>query len=132
MYRYAEARVVARERLPGRFVAGSLGRLHPQKGYDVLLDALASVPGVRIIGPAEPVERSAAISFVMSGVHPHDVGQVLDAEGIEVRVGHHCAKPTCVRYAVPATTRASFYVYTTTGEVDALVRALERAKKVFG
>jgi cysteine desulfurase/selenocysteine lyase len=96
------------------------------------LDALASVPGLRIIGPAEPVERSAAISFVMSGVHPHDVGQVLDAEGVEVRVGHHCAKPTCERYAVPATTRASAYLYTTTDEIDALVRGLDSVRKVFG
>jgi cysteine desulfurase/selenocysteine lyase len=60
------------------------------------------------------------------------VGQVLDAEGIAVRVGHHCARPVCDRFGVPATTRASFYLYTTTEEVDALVRGLERVRKVFG
>jgi cysteine desulfurase/selenocysteine lyase len=72
------------------------------------------------------------VSFALADIHPHDVGQVLDSEGVEVRVGHHCARPTCVRYGVPATTRASFYLYTTTDEVDALVRGLEKVRKVFG
>jgi cysteine desulfurase / selenocysteine lyase len=96
------------------------------------LDALATVRGLRIIGPRVPVGRGGTISFVVDGVHPHDVGQILDAEGIAVRVGHHCAHPVCDRFGVPATTRASFYLYTTTEEVDALVRGLERVKKVFG
>jgi cysteine desulfurase / selenocysteine lyase len=93
---------------------------------------MTTVPGLRIFGPRVPVGRGGTISFVLDGVHPHDVGQVLDAEGIAVRVGHHCARPVCVRFGVPATTRASFYLYTTTEEVDALVRGLERVKKVFG
>jgi len=96
------------------------------------LDALQSVPGLRIIGPATAEDRGATLSFTVDGVHPHDVGQVLDDEGVEVRVGHHCARPTCVRFGVPATTRASFYLYTTTDEIDALVRGLDSVRKVFG
>ena len=96
------------------------------------LEAMATVPGLRIFGPAIPAGRGGTISFALDGIHPHDVGQVLDAEGVEVRVGHHCARPVCVRYGVPATTRASFYLYTTTAEIDALVRGLETVRKVFG
>ncbi|GAB2955960.1 cysteine desulfurase [Micromonospora polyrhachis] len=96
------------------------------------LDALATVPGLRIFGPVVPVGRGGTISFALDSVHPHDVGQILDSVGVQVRVGHHCARPVCVRYGVPATTRASFYLYTTTGEIDALVRGLEQARKVFG
>lgn len=95
------------------------------------LDALAATPDVRIIGPTDTADRGATISFTVDGIHPHDVGQILDDEGVQVRVGHHCARPTCVRFGVPATTRASFYLYTTTAEIDALVRGLERVRKVF-
>jgi cysteine desulfurase/selenocysteine lyase len=95
------------------------------------LDALHTVPGLRIFGPKVPVGRGATVSFDLAGVHPHDVGQVLDAEGIQVRVGHHCARPTCVRFGVPATTRMSLYLYNTTEEIDALVRGLEKVRKVF-
>jgi cysteine desulfurase/selenocysteine lyase len=104
---------------------------HEQELAAYALDALATVPGLRIFGPAVPVGRGGTISFALDGVHPHDVGQVLDAQGVQVRVGHHCARPVCVRYGVPATTRASFYLYTTTGEIDALVRGLEQVRKVF-
>jgi cysteine desulfurase / selenocysteine lyase len=107
-------------------------RWHEKELTAYALDALATVPGLRIFGPTTPVGRGGTISFGLDGIHPHDVGQVLDDEGVEVRVGHHCARPACARFGVPATTRASFYVYTTIGEVDALLRALERAKKVFG
>ena len=96
------------------------------------LDLLAGVSGVRIIGPDVPVDRGGTVSFTLDGVHPHDVGQLLDEDGIAVRVGHHCARPVCVRYGIPATTRASFYVYTTTSEIDALAEGLERVKRVFG
>jgi cysteine desulfurase / selenocysteine lyase len=96
------------------------------------LDALRTVPDLRIFGPELPVGRGGTISFALGSIHPHDVGQVLDALGVEVRVGHHCARPVCQRFGVPATTRASFYLYTTTEEVDALVRGLEHARKVFG
>jgi cysteine desulfurase/selenocysteine lyase len=96
------------------------------------LDALSTVDGLRIIGPATGLDRGATISFTMRGVHPHDVAQILDEQGIAVRAGHHCARPVCVRYGIPATTRASFGVYTTTHEIDALVRGLEQVKEVFG
>jgi cysteine desulfurase/selenocysteine lyase len=95
------------------------------------LDALTTVQGLRIFGPTVPVGRGGTISFAVDGIHPHDVGQVLDNLGIQVRVGHHCARPTCVRFGVPAMTRASLYLYTTTAEIDALVRGLEQVRKVF-
>jgi cysteine desulfurase/selenocysteine lyase len=96
------------------------------------LDALATVPDVRVVGPTDLSRRAATISFVVEGIHPHDVGQILDAEGVEVRVGHHCARPVCVRYGVPATTRVSPYLYNTTEDIDALVRGLYTVRKVFG
>ncbi len=96
------------------------------------LDALEEVPGLRIFGPRVPVGRGGTLSFALDGVHPHDVGQVLDAEGVAVRVGHGCARPTCTRFGVPAVTRASFYLYTTTGEIDALVRGIGSVRKLFG
>jgi cysteine desulfurase / selenocysteine lyase len=96
------------------------------------LDALGTVPDLRIFGLPTADGRGGTISFALGDIHPHDVGQVLDAEGVEVRVGHHCARPTCVRFGVPATTRASFYLYTTTDEVDALVRGLDKVRTVFG
>jgi cysteine desulfurase/selenocysteine lyase len=107
-------------------------RWHEKELTAYALDALATVPGLRIFGPPTPVGRGGTISFGLDGIHPHDVGQVLDDGGVEVRVGHHCARPVCARFGVPATTRASFYLYTTTEEVDALVRGIERVRKVFG
>jgi cysteine desulfurase/selenocysteine lyase len=95
------------------------------------LDRLHAVPGLRIIGPDTTAGRSGTISFDLAGVHPHDVGQVLDAEGVQVRVGHHCARPTCVRFGVAATTRVSLYLYNTTDEIDALVAALDKVRGVF-
>jgi cysteine desulfurase/selenocysteine lyase len=95
------------------------------------LDALATVPGLRIFGPEVPVGRGGTLSFGFEGVHPHDVGQILDEVGVEVRVGHHCARPVCRRFGVAAMTRASFYVYTTTDDIDALVRGLEQVRRVF-
>ena len=95
------------------------------------LSALAGMRGVRVLGPTQAVDRGGAISFVVDGIHPHDVGQVLDDRGVAVRVGHHCAWPTCRRLRVPATTRASFYVYNRPEEVDALVDGIERAQSFF-
>jgi len=77
------------------------------------------------------VNRGATIAFTLDGVHPHDVAQVLDEQGIAVRAGHHCARPVCVRYGIPATTRASFGIYTTTDEIDALVRGVKRVQEMF-
>jgi cysteine desulfurase / selenocysteine lyase len=96
------------------------------------LKTLADIPGVRIFGPATPEGRGGTVSFAVDGVHPHDVGQILDDLGVEVRVGHHCARPVCARFGVAAMTRASFYVYTTTEEIDALARGVEQVRRVFG
>ncbi len=93
---------------------------------------LQEVPDLRIIGPTTAEDRGAAVSFTLGDIHPHDVGQVLDEQGIAVRVGHHCARPVCLRYGIPATTRASFYLYSTPGEVDALVEGLEHVRNFFG
>jgi cysteine desulfurase / selenocysteine lyase len=105
---------------------------HEEQLTAYALDALSTLDGLRIIGPATGLDRGATISFTMRGIHPHDVAQILDEQGIAVRAGHHCARPVCVRYGIPATTRASFGVYTTTHEIDVLVRGLEQVKEVFG
>ncbi|GAA2467758.1 cysteine desulfurase [Winogradskya consettensis] len=104
---------------------------HEQEITAYALKALADVPGVTIFGPGTPEGRGGTVSFAVDGVHPHDVGQILDDLGVEVRVGHHCARPVCTRFGVPAMTRASFYLYTTTDEIDALARGLEQVRKVF-
>jgi cysteine desulfurase/selenocysteine lyase len=96
------------------------------------LDRLAEVDGLEIFGPVDTEHRGGQISFTLDGVHPHDVAQVLDAEGIAVRAGHHCAKPLLRRFKVSATTRASLYLYNTTDEVDALVEAVGKARAFFG
>jgi cysteine desulfurase/selenocysteine lyase len=77
-------------------------------------------------------DRGGAVSFVLEGLHPHDVGQVLDSYGVAVRVGQHCARPVCVRFGVMATTRASFALYSSTEDVDALVEGLIRVREFFG
>jgi len=95
------------------------------------LDGLASVPGVRIVGPTSLVGRGSPVSFVVDGIHAHDVGQVLDDEGVAVRVGHHCAWPLHRRFGLAATARASFAVYNTPDEVDRLVAGVKRAVEFF-
>ncbi len=110
---------------------------HEHEIVSYALDRLKQVEGLRLIGPDTADDHGSAISFTLSSpalgdIHPHDVGQVLDEQGIAVRVGHHCARPVCVRYGVPATTRASFSVYTTKADVDALVEGLEHVKRFFG
>jgi cysteine desulfurase/selenocysteine lyase len=107
-------------------------RAHELELTGYALDVLSGIDEVRIIGPTTTDARGGTISFDYRGVHPHDVGQILDDAGVQVRVGHHCARPVCVRFGVPATTRASFYLYNTPAEVDALVRGLERVRAVFG
>jgi len=87
---------------------------------------------LRILGPTEAVDRGGAISFELAGVHPHDVAQILDGYGVAVRAGHHCGRPIHQRFGVSSSTRASFYLYTTPSEVDALVVALDKAKRFFG
>jgi cysteine desulfurase/selenocysteine lyase len=105
---------------------------HEHRLTAYLLDALGTVDGLRVIGPTSTVDRGGIVSFTLGRLHPHDVGQVLDEQGIAVRVGHHCARPVCVRYGVPATTRASLHLYSTTAEIDALVAGLEHVKRFFG
>ncbi|MGH3240155.1 MAG: cysteine desulfurase [Spirillospora sp.] len=96
------------------------------------LERLTEIPGVRIIGPGTTEARGGAVSFTVEDIHPHDVGQVLDDLGIAVRVGHHCAWPICRRFALPAVTRATFYLYNTLGDVDALADGVRQAQKFFG
>ena len=93
-------------------------------------EAIARLEGVRIIGTAK--EKAAVISFVMDNIHPHDVGTILDREGIAVRTGHHCAQPLMDRFGVPATTRASFAFYNTFEEIDALMKGIQKVKEFLG
>jgi cysteine desulfurase/selenocysteine lyase len=91
---------------------------------------IAAVPGVRLIGRAR--ERAAIVSFVMDGVHPHDIGTILDRHGVAIRAGHHCAQPLLESLGVAATARASIALYNTRADVDALVDALGAVREVFG
>ncbi len=95
------------------------------------LDRMLEVNGLTVLGPTEAVDRGGAVSFELAGVHPHDVSQVLDSLGVAVRAGHHCAKPAHARFGVQSSTRASFYLYPTPAEIDALVDALEQTKRFF-
>ncbi|MGL5852827.1 MAG: aminotransferase class V-fold PLP-dependent enzyme, partial [Phycicoccus sp.] len=97
-----------------------------------LLSGLAARPWVRVLGPPGTEGRGGAVAFAVDGVHPHDVGQVLDDRGVAVRVGHHCAWPLHRALGVPASTRASLAVYTTPGEVDSFLDALDHVPSVFG
>jgi cysteine desulfurase/selenocysteine lyase len=138
--------------IPGKFEAGTppiaaaialgaaadyingigIARIHAHETdlLDYATDRMNRLPGVRIIGTAE--KKAAVLSFVVEGVHPHDVGTLLNEEGIAVRTGHHCAQPVMQRFGIPATSRASFAFYNTHAEVDALVSGIKRVQKVFG
>jgi len=105
---------------------------HEREITTYALEQLESVPGVRIIGPRTEHSRGSAISFVVDGIHPHDVGQVLDDHGVAVRVGHHCAWPTCRRFNVPATTRLSTYIYNDNSDIDVAIKGIIAAQKFFG
>jgi cysteine desulfurase / selenocysteine lyase len=105
---------------------------HEQHLTSLLLDGLAALPWVRVIGPTTTTDRGGAVSFVVDGVHAHDVGQVLDDLGVEVRVGHHCAEPLHRRMGVMATTRASFGPYNGEDDVRALLDGLQQVRRVFG
>jgi cysteine desulfurase / selenocysteine lyase len=107
-------------------------RDHEQDLLRHALAALAEIDGLRILGPAEPVDRGSAVSFTLDGIHPHDVSQLLDDRGIAVRAGHHCAWPLHRALGVQASTRASFYLYNTRDEVDALADGIRQAQKFFG
>jgi len=138
--------------IPGKFEAGTppiaaaitlgaaadyitgvgMERIHAHETdlLDYATDRVNRLPGVRIIGTAE--KKAAVISFVVDGVHPHDVGTLLNEEGVAVRTGHHCAQPVMSRFGIPATSRASFAFYNTHAEVDALVAGIKKVQKVFG
>lgn len=103
---------------------------HERAVTDYALEALSDVPGIHIIGPRGP-RRGGLVSFTLDGLHPHDIAEVLDKEGIAVRAGHHCAMPLHRRLGIGATARASFYVHTTFEEVDKLAAALHHARSVF-
>ena len=92
-------------------------------------EKVSAIPGVRLIGTAK--EKAGVLSFVMDGVHPHDIGTILDQEGIAIRTGHHCAQPVMTRFGLDATARASFGLYNTKEEVDALVHGLDKVREVF-
>jgi cysteine desulfurase/selenocysteine lyase len=94
-----------------------------------LLDGIRDLRGVSVLGPDTTEMRGSAVSFVVEGVHPHDVGQSLDELGIAVRVGHHCAAPVCRRFGVPATARASSYVYNNEADIDALLEGIQRVQE---
>jgi cysteine desulfurase/selenocysteine lyase len=138
--------------IPGKFEAGTppiaaaialgaaadyiadigIERIHAHETdlLDYATDRVNRLPGVRIIGTAE--KKAAVLSFVVDGVHPHDVGTLLNEEGIAVRTGHHCAQPVMQRFGVPATSRASFAFYNTHAEVDALVAGIRKVQKTLG
>jgi len=138
--------------IPGKFEAGTppiaaaitlgaaadyitgigMERIHAHETdlLDYATDRVNRLPGVRIIGTAE--KKAAVLSFVVDGVHPHDVGTLLNEEGVAVRTGHHCAQPVMSRFGIPATSRASFAFYNTHAEADALVAGIKKVQKVFG
>jgi cysteine desulfurase/selenocysteine lyase len=105
-------------------------RAHEQRLLERATHALAAVPGLRIIGTAD--HKASVISFTLEGVHPHDLGTILDSEGVAVRTGHHCAMPVMDYFDVPATARASFACYSNDADIEALVAALAKAREVFG
>lgn len=113
---------------------GSVGleaiHAHSQALTDALVAALARVPGVQVIGPT--VDRGPALAFTVDGIHPHDLATVLDGQGIAIRAGHHCAMPLHQRFGLPATARASVYLYNTPDDVTALVDGLHAARAMFG
>jgi cysteine desulfurase / selenocysteine lyase len=106
-------------------------RVHEQQLTALATERLLAIPGVRIYGPP-PAERSGVVSFTVSGIHPHDLATILDENEVCVRAGHHCAQPLMRRLDLPATARASFYVYNTEADVDALVDGVQRARRIFG
>jgi cysteine desulfurase/selenocysteine lyase len=107
-------------------------REHERLLFTSAWSALGEIPGLRLLGPDDAEAHAGVISFVVDGIHPHDVATILDREGVAVRAGHHCAQPVMQRYDLPATTRASFYVYNDIDDVERLTDAIGVAQRVFG
>jgi cysteine desulfurase/selenocysteine lyase len=105
---------------------------HEQEIMAYAMERLGAVPGIRIFGPTRLEERSAVVSFTMGDAHPHDISTILDAQGVAVRAGHHCAQLVMKHFEVPATARASFYLYTTRDDIDRLVDGLSEVRAIFG
>jgi cysteine desulfurase/selenocysteine lyase len=103
---------------------------HEQELLAYATEALSSVPGLRLVGTAR--RKASILSFVMDDLHPHDIGTIVDREGVAIRTGHHCAQPVMERFGVPATARASLAMYNTRKDIDALVAALLRVREVLG
>ncbi|TEA70383.1 cysteine desulfurase [Allopusillimonas ginsengisoli] len=103
---------------------------HEQQLLDQATQAIQTLPGIRIVGTA--AHKAAILSFLVDGIHPHDLGTILDTEGVAIRAGHHCAMPLMTRFGVPGTARASFALYNTSEDVQALIAALRKAQKLFG
>ena len=106
-------------------------RAHERILVSYALEALGELDGMRIFGPLDPEIRGGVVSFYYDDIHPHDLGTVVDQDGVAIRAGHHCCQPLMRRLGVPATARASFYIYNTPEEVDVLVHALKKAKELF-
>jgi len=106
-------------------------RAHERYLFERAWSALGAIDGVRMLGPSSADEHAGVISFVIDGVHPHDVATILDQHGVAVRAGHHCAQPIMARYDLPATTRASFYVYNDTDDIERLVQAIDATQTLF-
>ena len=106
-------------------------RTHERELFVDAWAALGEIPGLRRLGPDDPDAHGGVISFVLDGIHPHDVATVFDREGVAVRAGHHCAQPLMIRYDLPATTRASFYVYNDHDDVERLVSAVHATQRLF-
>ena len=102
---------------------------HEHEVLDYATEAVKEISGLRIIGQAP--KKSAILSFVLDGIHAHDIGTIVDREGVAIRVGHHCTMPLMKRYGVPATARASLALYNTKEDIDSLVSALVRTKELF-
>jgi cysteine desulfurase/selenocysteine lyase len=107
-------------------------RRHEMDLTEYALDELDRVQGLTSFGPRDVKVRGGVISFLLEGVHAHDIASILDVEGVAIRSGHHCAQPLMERLGVPATSRASFYVYNEADDVDRLVAGLRKVREVFG
>jgi cysteine desulfurase/selenocysteine lyase len=103
---------------------------HEQEVIAYALDRLEEIPGVSVFGPSAAYKGGVA-SFMLQDVHPHDIAQILDSQGIAIRAGHHCAMPLHEKFGIPATARASFYLYNTSEEVDKLVEGIYKVKMIF-